>query len=90
MIPNRHQPKLCMSSCWPERGRKESHVILSAAKGLTRWAARSFAALRMTLPILIVKNHHCNQSKASSLILVIEGTNIRLTRYKANTIVWKH
>ncbi len=33
-------------------------VTLSAAKGLARWAGRCFAALSMTGPVLIVKNHH--------------------------------
>jgi hypothetical protein len=42
-------------------GRKA--VILSAAKDLARWAARSFAALRMTLPILMVELHHHAHTK---------------------------
>ncbi len=33
-------------------------VTLSAAKGLFRWAQRCFAALSMTLPVLVVKFHH--------------------------------
>ncbi len=33
-------------------------VTLSAAKGLARWAHRCFAALSMTLPVLVVKVHY--------------------------------
>src|SRR2546426_3516220 len=33
-------------------------VTLSAAKGLSRWAERCFAALSMTIPILVVKIHN--------------------------------
>jgi len=33
-------------------------VTLSAAKGLARWAQRCFAALSMTLPVLVGKFHH--------------------------------
>src|SRR5258708_35818499 len=35
-----------------------SLVILSAAKDLSRWAARCFATLSMTLPALVVKVHN--------------------------------
>jgi mannose-6-phosphate isomerase-like protein (cupin superfamily) len=35
-----------------------SAVTLSAAKGLARWAERCFAALSMTLPVLVVKFHN--------------------------------
>ena len=31
---------------------------LAKGKGLARWAGRCFAALSMTGPVLIVKNHH--------------------------------
>ncbi len=47
--PNTHQPKPRMSPGWPERGRKDSPVILSAAKDLSAHRARPFAALRVTL-----------------------------------------
>ena len=33
-------------------------VTLSAAKGLSRWAQRCFAALSMTGPVLVVKVHY--------------------------------
>src|SRR3989442_8231531 len=33
-------------------------VTLSAAKGLSRWAQRCFAALSMTVPALVVKIHY--------------------------------
>jgi len=33
-------------------------VTLSAAKGLARWAQRCFAALSMTGPVLVIKNHY--------------------------------
>jgi hypothetical protein len=33
-------------------------VTLSEAKGLSRWAARCFASLSMTMPALVDKLHH--------------------------------
>jgi len=33
-------------------------VTLSAAKGLSRWAQRCFAALSMTVPVVGVTFHH--------------------------------
>jgi len=33
-------------------------VTLSAAKGLSRWAQRCFAALSMTFPVVVVKIHY--------------------------------
>ncbi len=37
---------------------RECVVTLSAAKGLSRWAERCFAALSMTGPVLVVKVHY--------------------------------
>jgi len=37
---------------------RQCGVILSAAKDLGTRRIRSFAALRMTGPVLMVKNHH--------------------------------
>src|SRR6266700_5364838 len=37
---------------------RQENVILSAAKDLIRRATRSFAALRMTGPVVMVRNHH--------------------------------
>ena len=37
---------------------RQGVVTLSAAKGLSLWAQRCFAALSMTGPVLIVKIHH--------------------------------
>jgi hypothetical protein len=37
---------------------RERRVTLSAAKGLARWAERCFAALSMTIPVVVVKFHH--------------------------------
>ena len=50
---------------------RECFVILSGAKGLSRWAKRSFASLRMTVSTLVVKLHHrapteCAGERASS------------------------
>ena len=42
-------------------------VTLSAAKGLARWAGRCFAALSMTGPVLIVKNHHHARTQLCAL-----------------------
>jgi hypothetical protein len=37
---------------------RECVVTLSEAKGLSRWADRSLASLRMTVPALVVKTHY--------------------------------
>src|SRR5258707_6646210 len=37
---------------------RECVVTLSGAKGLSRWAKRSFASLRMTVPALVVNLHY--------------------------------
>ena len=42
-------------------------VTLSAAKGLARWAERCFAALSMTVPVVVGKFHYRLLSLASRL-----------------------
>src|SRR5438067_6529505 len=51
-------------------------VTLSAAKGLWRWAERSFAALRMTGPVLIVKSHYEDTRKGTSCMSTEENKAI--------------
>src|SRR2546422_5087331 len=46
---------------------RECVVTLSAAKGLSRWAQRCFAALSMTAPALVVKIHYRGE-----LLIVIQ------------------
>ncbi len=42
---------------------RQGVVTLSAAKGLSLWVQRCFAALSMTGPVLIVKIHYRQGSK---------------------------
>jgi len=44
---------------------RHSFVTLSAAKGLVRWAARCFAALSMTVSVLVGKLHNRVRPHAS-------------------------
>jgi len=37
---------------------REYFVTLRCAQGLSRWAERCFAALSMTVPVLVVKLHY--------------------------------
>ncbi len=49
---------------------REYFVTLSAAKGLALLAARCFAALSMTVPVLVSKLHYgCHKSDLSTLSL---------------------
>src|SRR5260221_5668088 len=48
--------------CHPER-----------SEGLTRWAERCFAALSMTVPALVVKNHHRRWPRSSDKRSTLPG-----------------
>jgi hypothetical protein len=56
-------------------------VTLSAAKGLSRWVQRCFAALSMTGPILIGKNHYRGAS-GTKKISVQNATDLQWFFYK--------
>src|SRR2546425_524329 len=81
-----HSPCCCMVFifiCRPpimnfHKHHRECVVTLSAAKGLSRWAERCFAALSMTGPALVVKVHYrrdCLQPCELLLLLGREATS---------------
>src|SRR6266571_5503309 len=55
-------------------------VTLSAAKGLSRWAERCFAALSMTVPVWIVKNHNRHSTAGFICQSTLSGPSARRLR----------
>src|SRR6266571_4952731 len=65
-------------------------VTLSAAKGLSRWAERCFAALSMTVPVWIVKNHNRHSTAGFICQSTLSGPSARRLRRRSREKLGGH